>query len=827
NRSDDERPIILEELLCDIERLAQHDFAIKGVQYHPILNALYQRLCDYDVMLKSARKKLERANNAGSPMRAGTAPTPNEGNSASPFDNNGTNRRRSFGPSPGQCQSGSPIPAASSALSTPRFRRVRAFTSSPGPPPALNGIAVPSKVQQIHGVVAADDQSLQHIARLEEKVVDLEQQLALSRRAHHSLLQDHIMNLKATAPLSDQTSHNTVSAQIPAIQTILSHITPIAPASPPPPPPPPLIHQENANDNATTAPGDGQSRLAEQKARLSESMTRSQISLQDVLEQAKQQQAMQLNRLKGITSGASMTGSNSNSNSSSSSSKSSRNGVSDSQQMAIDSQAMVNEAVTRLLRAETELGLLKLVMAQNQEEISGLEEEVFSKQTELNHHRRILESMIESNRLGYVAQIQEDRSEIQKMETTLAKERRETKIKITALEQEVEQLKTTLAQKTKESVDMEMQTKVQALEAEVVQLRAQALEQAEKMRLLEEKAGQAEKEAKADKEALEQMSTRLKQALDHGVEETLDMIDHMEKEHKTKTSVLKANLVKSQKASVRLQNEVSAMALRLVRIQTMNETLEESSERDQAEITRLTKEVIGYKEAMERIQAEMAADQANQSTRHIEGDDGLAQHSMMEDSQRLKEKITALEVQIEEVTSSLRLKELELEQALEETERAVLQLEESEVKLERELAAQKAIHEEEMAKFDQEKKVQAQRERACQAASVTLFQNMVARLQKELSDTQEKLRDTTLSWGHTKEQLLKCDASNRRRRRELEETTKALQEVNETVAHLSDAIELLEKEKQSNMILVQTLARRDQELRDMEFRIKQLEDERE
>lgn len=600
------------------------------------------------------------------------------------------------------------------------------------------------------------------------------------------------MSLKACAPPSALATQSAVASINPAIQSILSSVTHIS--SPPrtdvnPFPPEPDTERSRAVS--------GSSRLAQQQARLAESLTRSQMSLHDALVQAQQQQARQLNHLKGASVSAQHSGSE--------------------DQLAIDSQAMVNEAVTRLSCAETELGLLKLVMAQNQEEISGLEEEVFQKQKELHHHRRTLESMIESNRLGYVTQIQEDRTEIRALETILTKEKRVAAARIAALELEIEKLKTTLVEKTKDAMDLDTKKEIQVLESELTQLRAQVKYYVEKVSELEQRLAQVEAESKSDKESLAKMSSRLQQALalDHGVEETLDMIDHMEKEHKTKAGVLKSNLVKSQKATIRPQNEVAAMALRIVRIQTLNEGLEETAERDQAEIARLTKEVAEHKEEIHKVRSEHASPSPPSDARTND-----------QEAKEMKEKMTALEIQLEEVTATLRLKELELEQALEETEKMMLQLEESEAKLERELAAQKNGYVEEMARFDQEKKGQAQRERAAQVASVTLFQNMVTRLQTELNDTQEKLRDMTLCWGHSKEQLMKCDASYRRRKKELDETTKALHEVNETVAHLSDAIELLEKEKRSNMVLVQTIAKRDQALADMEHRVKQLEDER-
>ncbi|KAF9302950.1 hypothetical protein BGZ74_004606 [Mortierella antarctica] len=775
---EDDIPITLDELLSEIKLLAQHDFTIKGVHYHPVLKGLFQRLCDYDVMLKNARKKAERAAPA-SPMM--NESTPGDCVPPSPYENN---RKKRLSQSPHQSQPHSPT---GSALNTPKFRRVQASTSSS----AAALVVANSRGIPVMHADATDDQASQHIARLEEKVTDLEQQLAQSRRAHHGLLQDHIMSLQAcTPPSTVTTTQSTVAAQNPAIQSILSSITHISP-----------MPQTDANLFSPLEPRaersqtiSGSSQLAEEQARRSESMTRSQTSLHDALVQAQQQQARQLDRLKGNTVNDQGSGSE--------------------EQLAIDSQAMVNEAVTRLLRAETELGLLKLVMAQNQQEISGLEEEVFQKQKELHHHRRILENMIESNRLGYVTQIQEDRTEIRGLETRLAKERREAAAKVVALEQEIERLKTTLADKTEEAMDLETKNQVQVLQTEVDQLRSQVRRHVKKVVALEQRLAQVDAESREDKASLAQMSARLQQTMDHGADDTLDMIDHMEKEHKVKSGALKSNLVKSQKATIRLQNEVAAMALRIVRIQTLNEGLEERAERDQAEIARLVKEVEEYKEEIHKIKSEVASPPSNTA------------HTGDQQTRELKDKMTALEIQLEEITASLRLKELELEQALEETEKVMWQLEESEAKLERELAAQKDVHVEAMAKFDQEKKIQAQRERSAQVASVTLFQNMVTRLQTELNDTQEKLRDMTLCWGHTKDQLMKCDASYRRRKKELDETTKALHEVHETVAHLSDAIELLEKEKRANLVLVHTIAERDQALAEMEYRVKQLEDER-
>lgn len=184
----------------------------------------------------------------------------------------------------------------------------------------------------------------------------------------------------------------------------------------------------------------------------------------------------------------------------------------------------------------------------------------------------------------------------------------------------------------------------------------------------------------------------------------------------------------------------------------------------------------------------------------------------------MKATIISLEIQIEDLSTSLRLKDEELTQALQKTKDLLL-------KLDQDLLDQQAAHKTQLTALTEKHHLQAQRERACQSTSVTLFQNMVTKLQTELSDTQEKLRDTTLCWGHTKEQLQKCDQSYRRRKKDLEETTRNLHELEETMAKLGDAIGMLEYEE-VNLVLVRTLEERDREIRDMEYRLRVLEDER-
>ncbi|ORZ21869.1 hypothetical protein BCR41DRAFT_385290 [Lobosporangium transversale] len=470
---------------------------------------------------------------------------------------------------------------------------------------------------------------------------------------------------------------------------------------------------------------------------------------------------------------------------------------------------LFNNATSRLLRAETELALLKLIMAQSQREISGLEEEIFRKQAELAHHRTVFDYILELERLGFEIQIHEGQIQIKELESLVQKtvQGKEEAVAeaVKALEGEIRSLQQQLTEKREafEKVqEPQMTDRQQDLETIIIQLRDELVLQTRRAR-------EAEAVSKGDQEELERTRVKLQRALLDGDGDAEGvMVEHLEKEYKKKTVALRTSLAQVYRVNRRLGREMSALARKVVRVESINEELVEQAKQDRAEIKSL------------KCQAEFLQEQLITASGKPSDDVGTASAADECLVASLQEQITALDIQIDGLSSSLRLKEQELEEAHGEAEQLLL-------KLESELAQQKEAHAKEMKEFAEEKKLQAQRERACQNASVTLFQNMVTKLQTELSETQEKLRDTTICWGNTKEQLQKCEQAYRRRKRDLEVTTKHLHEVEETVLKLGDAITMLEMEKETNMVLVRSLEERDRELRDMEYRLRVLEEEHE
>ncbi|KAF9989087.1 hypothetical protein BGZ75_007659 [Mortierella antarctica] len=478
---------------------------------------------------------------------------------------------------------------------------------------------------------------------------------------------------------------------------------------------------------------------------------------------------------------------------------------------------MLSEATTHLLCAETELGMLMLIMAQNAEDISGLEEEVSRKQIELTHHRQLFAHLLGSIPLGFEVQIQESQliaNELENRIEVLEGGKRLAEKQSRALEDEVQELVERLSEsrEIQEKSEQEQQRRVQALESTIEDLRSELAFQDFKILELSELDTQNRKASLENKQEANEVEKWLQGATEQVAEEGQHLLDPLEKQHKKKAAHLYACLVKVQKANRRLSKELSTLAVKFVRVEALNDELSEQARREREKILTLQEEAVSIRK--------LQCASAQQPSFAGEIPSTPAKDHDFESQKELKARITTLEIQIDELTSNLRLKELELEQAQEETERLMLQLEED-------LALQKQAHQEEMQRFSEEKKLQAQRERTCTAASVTVFQNMATKLQNELTETQEKLRDTTLCWGHTKELLQKCEQSYRRRKKDLEETTKNLHEVEETVVKLSDAIGLLEMEREANVVLVRTLEDKDRETRDMEYRLRVLEEERE
>ncbi|KAF8926233.1 hypothetical protein BGZ58_000085 [Dissophora ornata] len=731
---EEEESITLDVLLSEIQRLTAHEFGSqwKSAPYPSVLEPLYQRLCDYHVCLKSARK------------RAGDQPRSNSTH-VSPMVNMPDKFERSLASSP------VPPPAPFAPQESTLLKPITNNNNDMAPNTQPTEATTP----------ASQGGSPKNIDTLKEKVTDLEKQLAQSRKAHHGLLREHILSITATTATIASASASTTMYTAPAtkvasltqndalaIQTILSSIPTAAEPS-----------------NSTTKGRKKKFSLKDTR----EILSQSQISLQEALQTTKEHLHLRDNATKTNVSQSDVWGSNA------------------SLISLKDHPNLLADATTRLLRAETELGLLKLVMAQNQREILGLEDEVFRKQTELCHHRKVFDNILELNRLEYETQVWEDQVQIKELEAKVKNtepDKESVSETIRTLEPEVHELQKRLNEKRGdyELNDTNMTDRVQDLEQVITQLRME----------------------------LETTKANLQKAME-GDDETV--VEHLEKDHEKKTVTLRSNLAQVQKVNKRLDKELSTLAVKIVRAETLNDELAGQAEKDRAEIKDLMRQAESLQVQLESAKKSSSSSSSSSSPPPTTMKEGGSQAAM-------KENIIALEIQIEELSTSLRLKELSLEQAHEETERLTLQLEQD-------LALQREAHAKEMAAFAEEKKIQAQRERACQSTSVTLFQNMVGKLQTELSETQEKLRDTTICWGHTKEQLQKCEQSYRRRKKDLEETTKHLHEVEETVMKLGDAIGMLETEKETNLQLVRALEERDRELGDLEYRLRVLEEERE
>ncbi|KAG0052803.1 hypothetical protein BGZ83_002112 [Gryganskiella cystojenkinii] len=467
-----------------------------------------------------------------------------------------------------------------------------------------------------------------------------------------------------------------------------------------------------------------------------------------------------------------------------------------------DSSTVLSEATTRLLQAETVLGLLKLVMAQNQVEIQGLEEEVARKQSELVHHRLLFDCAIELDRSGYEAQIGEDQVQIRALDNALEASREEARRHVDRIHELVRDIQDLNEVRDRQiSNEQALQDRIQRLEDEVDELQFQLLEM--------ERGLESGKKELEDQQAIilvqERQLAEFKAVSERWIaseEQQQEILDHLEKKQQKETSDLKARLTKIQKEKKRLEKEVSTLSVKIVRVQNRNEELEEQAKEDE--------------EALKHMKASVV-DKSHNSNDHNE--------AMVQEILELKAQVTSLDIQIEDLTTSLRLKDAELERTQDEIDNAGFHLEQ-------ELAAQRIIHETEMTELAEKKKIQAERERACQSKNVAHFQNMVTKLRTEVDEKDEKLRDLMTSWNQTRDQVQRQEASLRRRRRELEavqserdEVQRALTEVNDRLQNVSVAIELLEQAESKNATLVQTIQAKDQALREMEYRLRQLEEE--
>ncbi|KAK3819005.1 MAG: hypothetical protein J3Q66DRAFT_181056 [Benniella sp.] len=410
----------MDTLLGEIKRLAAHEFEglWKPAPYPVVLEPLYQRLYDYHVLLKSARKRV----GADGP------------------------------PHPHSVQA-SPIIAANGAKS-----RLGPFvdpTSTSGSNSVATLMAVSTILPPSQNIDGRDYSSQQGIVdQLQERVRDLEKQLAQSRRAHHTLLQEHLLTFAGASAAS-------LSTAVPmnGFPSSSAATTSTSPSTPLPLRAPATMTFTTSTTTTTTmttttmvmanlaqtdstairsilasVPSseiEGLSALEKGLPCTENILSKSQISLRDSLQMsmdtlhARQQTQPHHSHTTSDESSSFMSAINTTTATTatrarkahlpcSSSSAFSPSNASLSQLVTVkDDPGLLVEGLNRLLRAETELGLLKLVMAQSQREISGLEEEVFRKQAELRHHRQVYEYLLELNRLEYEAQIWEERVKIQ------------------------------------------------------------------------------------------------------------------------------------------------------------------------------------------------------------------------------------------------------------------------------------------------------------------------------------------------------------------------------------------------------------------------------
>ncbi|KAF9123487.1 hypothetical protein BGW39_008921 [Mortierella sp. 14UC] len=212
--------------------------------------------------------------------------------------------------------------------------------------------------------------------------------------------------------------------------------------------------------------------------------------------------------------------------------------------VAVNSQQLISEATTRLLRAETELGLLKMVMTQNQEEISGLEEDVFRAQRELKNHRKIksLEKQIKK------AEANKDEAE-----------------KLVKLEQDLEEREKNLDQKRDSYQQQEQDMReglVRDLEAEIELLKGELAAQEVRMHEMEQQAIEAKQEDD-------------------------EMVEHLDRQHRKATVVLKASLLKAWRTNIRLSRDVSALAKKMVTVESLNKEYAQQTSLDRAQLADL------------------------------------------------------------------------------------------------------------------------------------------------------------------------------------------------------------------------------------------------
>ncbi|KAG0231388.1 hypothetical protein BGW42_000284 [Actinomortierella wolfii] len=737
-------------LIREIQRLANHDFDSHGkpAPFPQELQALFQKLCDLSVCLRSARKNARN----------------------SPF----AKHAHGFG--------NGLSPSTRTSPRTPRSRTLSVVSPGKRPFDPFAGSEGNHRQQQLPHK-GADPQSSSNnpsstsaSSSIQQQAIiqDLEHQLAQSRKAHYDLLQAHITNVsRQFSPLSSPNSSSIDSL------LNLKH-TGISGGG--------TCHSDNKDPKDT-----------------SEKQNLEGLGPQ----QQQQQQPPQATRSSEKCASASSTLAPTSQEEFSTTGSGLRLSVIGRE--AEFNQLALKQAIKRLLEAQKELGMLKMLMIQSQGDIQELEEEILHKEGQLKRHYDLFHSIVSSQQLSLQIKVDQGTERIRQLEAQIDQSTLEN---VERLQNEIQELQAQISalntnKDAKQDKFTELESLVSKLESEIASHESTIQGLQTKLIQAEKAAADAEAKYLALTEEIEVQRTKMEANL----EENMDMVEHMSNKHKKKMVELSSHLRKSRSEARKLQQEIQQMALKIVRLQSLNEELEEKAGKDRQHIQSLTESIEGYKQTIDQLQQQQHGHSENST---------VAQENAADLTKYTRE-IASLETRIEELEHELRAKETEMEQSVEAAERLALRLEESETRLSQELAAQKQQHEQAIQRLREETQAQSQLERKLVGQSVTLYQGMAARLEKELNETQEKLRETMLCWGHTKEQCMRYEASYRKKKRELEETTKSLEEVHVTLARLGDAIGLLEHEKDLNQKLSEELQRKDEELHELEQRLLQLE----
>ncbi|KAF9970355.1 hypothetical protein BGZ73_006945 [Actinomortierella ambigua] len=792
-------------LIREIQRLASHDFDHHGkpAPFPQELQSVFQKICDLSVCLRSAKKNARNSPFSRNAHLFGGYRSPSNGG-GSPW----TSRPRTLTVS---SPSKRPFEPSTGVVTTiidgsQHHHHHHHHNNNNNNSSSNNNKGADSR--NSHDGTASTAALHQ---QQQEIIQDLEHQLAQSRKAHYELVQAHITNIsRQFSPLASPSASSTVlsSSGILGLESRAGSSGGSGGGND-------SSSDEDDQRGGLLAKMLSESQVLESLMQQQQENQKQQQENQD--EQQHQQQQQQPTPSRPLIEAGSTSSPKSSTAFSKRSSTVGAGSGSNLKLSTIGHEAEFNhlalkQVMKRLLEAQKELGMLKMMMVQSQGDIQELEEEILLKEEQLKRHYDLFHSLVTSQQLGLQIKVDQGTERIRQLETLVDQC---TKEHVERLQREIQDSQAQLValNASKDS----KQDKIAQLEALVATLEAEIATHESTVQALQAslvKAETAAKEAEAKFVVLTQELESQRVKMEASLDENMDMMEHMTKEHKKKLVEMSSNLRKSRNEARRFQQETQQMALKIVRLQNLNEALEEKAEKDKVHIQSLLDTIESHTQTIDQLQLQLEQCQQGGVVVVADNDSVVAKHA---------HEIASLETKIEELELMLRAKDSEMEQAVEAAEKLTLRLEESETRTSEQLADLKQQHEQAIKKLREDAQTQAQLERKLVGQSVTLYQGMAARLEKELSETQEKLRETMLCWGHTKEQCMRFESSYRKKKRELEETTKSLEEVHFTLARLGDAIGLLEHEKEVNQKLSEEIQRRDEELLEMEQRLRQLE----